>query len=163
MIGKILECPQSFRTARALAEEMGVPCSRIIERAEPKYNWLFRYGGTSHLDYYPSVIINKKWAIQSVSNKFECRLALLESGVPVPRMYHENDIKNNSDVKSIFPLIARPKNHYKGRHFYIVEDERSALRYLNRGYYLQEIIDKDKEYRIFIFRYVNLETLQATC
>jgi len=152
MIGKILECPQSFRTARALARELDVPCSRIIERTEPKYNWLFRYGGTSHLDYYPNVIINKKWAIQGVSNKFECRQALWENDVPVPTMYYENDVKNNGDVESIFPLIARPKNHFKGRHFYIVEDERSALRYLNRGYYLQRIIDKDVEYRIFVLR-----------
>jgi len=150
MKGKILESPQSRFTARALAKELNVPCGRRVERFEDTYFWVFRYGNISHLETVPPIIINKKYAISKASNKFRCRVEMRDNGIPTPRLFYRKHIEEVEDIP--YPLIARPRNHFKGRHFYLAKNKSQARNYLLKGYYLQEIIDKDEEYRIFIFR-----------
>lgn len=95
-------------------------------------------------------MINKKYSIGRASHKFQCKRDMLEHDIPTPLIFLRNDIERDSKIP--YPLIARPTNHFKGRHFYMVANQADARYYLRRGYYLQQVIDNDKEYRVFIFR-----------
>jgi glutathione synthase/RimK-type ligase-like ATP-grasp enzyme len=51
------------------------------------------------------------------------------------------------------PCLVRPQYHYGAHHFYVCRNHRQLMRAINRcgeGWYASEIVDKAKEYRIFV-------------
>lgn len=150
MKGKILESPQARFTARALAKELNVPCGRRIERFEDSYDWIFRYGNIAYINRTPPIILNKRYNITRASHKFQCKREMIKHDIPTPRIFLKERIEEDDNIP--YPLIARPTNHFKGIHFYMVKNQDEARHYLRRGYYIQEVIDNDTEYRVFIFR-----------
>jgi len=149
MSGVILESPQAFRTSRALAKELGVESVKRLRLSSDNIKWVFRYGNISYLYHYPPLIINRKDSILSASDKYRAKELFMDCGIPIPRLYTIHDLETE---EINFPIIARPRNHYKGRHFYIVEDIKTATNYFMRGFYLQDIVDNKDEYRVFIWR-----------
>lgn len=117
---------------------------------------------TKFMDYNPSEPVNIiRWGVTKThrnfneffqpregiilaADKLECRKTLLKENIPCPKII---DINNPT-----FPLIARKKKHRMGRQFYFVENASQLTRAIRRkADYLQEFIDKDKEYRVHVF------------
>ena len=85
-------------------------------------------------------------------NKAETRKRLIMNNVSCPKIYTSETMD-----EAKFPLIARPVFHMRGRDFNIVNDIDTAMQFLRNGYYIQEIIETEKEYRIFMFNQKILE------
>ena len=150
MNGIILASREGIITGRALAEELEIPCVKQIDYSSNRYQFCFRYGNTTHIpDEKVGCIINKAWGIRNASNKYETKRVMIDREIPTPQLFTYENIISDS-IK--YPIIARPKHHFKGREFYVVESVKDAIACLTRGRYLQEIIDKKDEYRIFIFK-----------
>jgi len=153
MSGKVLGIKQAGITGRALATELGIPYGQEFYWNE-RFNYVFRYGNTS---YIPSgqvqVIYNPANSIRLASDKYRARQRLKDSGIPVPQVFHRDNLHD-----AHYPIIARPYHHYRGKHFYLIADQFHAIKYLERGYFLQEIIDNETEYRIFVWNDELFET-----
>lgn len=154
MRGKVLGTRKSQRTGRLLARKLAVPYGDYINHSEGEFDFVFRYGNTEQFDNPVKIIFNKGHNIILVSNKLRMRRKLIENSIPVPKVYDLSDINDNKykiDNKEL-PLIARPVNHWKGRDFNLVYSYDEAITYLKKGYYLQEVINKETEYRIFVWQ-----------
>lgn len=154
MIGKVLGIRKSKPTARLLARKLCVPYGENINRSEGKFDFIFRYGNTEQFDNPVKMIFNKGHDIILVSNKLKMRRKLIESNIPVPKLYNLDAIEESRyeiDSKEL-PLIARPVNHWKGKDFNLVFSYDEAITYLRKGYYLQGVINKETEYRIFVWQ-----------
>jgi glutathione synthase/RimK-type ligase-like ATP-grasp enzyme len=160
MKGKVLGVRQAKFTGQAIAESLGAFYGTEIHYNEPQYDYIFRYGNATGVRITPHVMINNAIAITKASDKVATRLLLHRAMIPVPRLYDEEDVVDNREQinEGNLTLIARPYKHYKGRNFNLVYDLDSAMQYLDKGYYLQQVIDKDTEYRIFIWRDEIFET-----
>ncbi len=158
MRGKVLGTKKSRYTARLLAERLDCNFGYYTDPSEGRYEYVFRYGNTLNLKLLPPVIFNRAFAINHVSNKLKMRHDLLSNGIPAPPVYGYKDFQYYGKKLLEKPLIARTNHHMKGRNFNIVEDSETAKRFLNKGYYLQKIIEKDTEYRIFIWKGEIFET-----
>ena len=154
MKGKVLGTRKSQRTARLLARKLAVPYGEGINHSEDTFDFVFRYGNTEQFDNPVKIIFNKAHDIILVSNKLKMRHKLIENSISVPKVYDTTAIEENKykiDSKEL-PLIARPVNHWKGENFNLVYSYDEAIAYLRKGYYLQEVINKETEYRIFIWQ-----------
>lgn len=154
MKGKVLGTRKSQRTGRLLAKKLEVPYGEYINHSEGNFDFIFRYGNTEQFDNPVKMIFNKAYNIGLVSNKLKMRHKLIENEIPVPKVYNINEIEENKyelENKEL-PLIARPVNHWKGKDFNLIDSYDEAVAYLKKGYYLQEIINKETEYRIFVWQ-----------
>ena len=70
---------------------------------------------------------------------------MLSHGVSCPKLYYENTLED-----AMFPVIARPFHHFKGKGFYICNDIEEARKFATSGHYIQEYITNQDEYRIYI-------------
>ena len=94
------------------------------------------------------LVINMSRTIQLAQNKLAARRVLLEAQVPVPPTYDAFTYKEI--VK--FPVIARPFQHWQGRNFNIVNSAKELEPFVDGHHYFSEVINKDEEYRVFVFR-----------
>lgn len=154
MKGKVLGTRKSQRTGRILAKKLGVPYGDCVTRTEGAFDFIFRYGNTEQFDNPVKMIFNKGHDIILVSNKLKMRHRLIENYIPVPKVYDRESVEKNKEKinERELPLIARPVNHWKGRDFNLIHDYDEAMAYLRRGYYLQGLINKETEYRIFVWQ-----------
>ena len=152
--GIVLGTKQSGITGKALAIALGAEYTTTPIDYWSSLDYVFRYGNgmVRTDDFGPTgcVMINTLSAVNLAANKIECRQALLNNNVPAPRLFLYEDFTDHNDTIP-YPLIARPPQHFQGRNFNVVKDFREAEPFLMKGYYLQEIIDKDVEYRAFMW------------
>ena len=126
------------KTARQLAKALDAEYTSESVYSNKIYDLVIRYGN-SYAGLPPRRIhvMNYALNIMLASNKPRMRHLLLLEGIPAPTLYDLLHLQN----KAPFPLIARPSNHHRGKHFHIVHNMEEATPYLLRGYYFQEIVD----------------------
>ena len=134
------------KTGRLLAKELGADYASQSVWTEEQYDLIIRYGNSfAGLPPKRKHVMNEARHIMVTANKPSMRFKLLGHGVSAPALYDENTID-----KAEYPIIARPANHWKGKHFNLVYNRADAQVFINKGYYLQEVINKDTEFRLFI-------------
>lgn len=145
--GIVLGIKKAKPTGKAIAKILKCKFTTGTIDINHKYDFVFRYGNTTAwLETSPRIVINSMRSILLASNKPQFRFKLIMSGVPAPKLYSSESIDS-----AVFPVIARPVHHYRGKNFNIVETKDNAIQFLRSGHYIQEMIDKDKEYRFFVF------------
>lgn len=99
--------------------------------------------------------------ISNCANKRVMRQLFKEHGVPMPRLYSEQEVRdrvNGYTVDSTYMYIGRPDCHTKGRGFWKIRsrfDLDKALRGTCRkkaATHFMEFIDFDREYRVHVFK-----------
>jgi glutathione synthase/RimK-type ligase-like ATP-grasp enzyme len=138
---EIIGCRKARPTGRALAAELG--CRYSEDGVRDASGLVIRYGNTRVPD--TEHILNKREAIVTSSNKPRCKSLLMERGIPTPKRLTWHD-----DLQ--FPLLARPHHHQQGRGFHIVNNRQELARYDQNTHYLQEIVQKINEYRLFVLQ-----------
>lgn len=139
------------RIAKAMRLEHGlrVPYS-AWDRPRKRVKQLIRYGSEKD---FRSVgrELNTFPAIDMASDKYRAREAIDNEGVRVPSYSHDpNDLQ--------FPIIGRPKRHYKCLNFHYYENREALERdyslpqKIREGFYFQERIPQKKEYRVHMFQ-----------
>ncbi len=139
---EILGCRKSRITGRAIANKLHA--AYIEER--PRDSVILRYGNSYSPDG-PGLTLNKQEAVCLTANKPLCKQKLLESGIRTPKYYSFREALSGN-VR--FPVIVRKNNHSQGRWFYVVDSIRKLRRYDPSRYYIQEVVQKIDEYRLFI-------------
>jgi glutathione synthase/RimK-type ligase-like ATP-grasp enzyme len=109
---------------------------------------IIRYGNSSVPDPEDGQILNKLDAVQKSSNKPRCKKLLMDAGIPTPRLFTLEEVMTGHIQ---FPVIVRPAIHFKGRGFNICNSIQEVRRFPT-NYYIQEIVDKIDEYRLFILK-----------
>ena len=147
--GKTISSVRKIAIALRFEHGIKVPYS-AWDRPQKRVRNLIRYG--SEKDFRSiGRELNTFHAIDMASDKFRAREAIDNQGIRVPHYSHDpNDLQ--------FPIIGRPKRHYKCLNFHYYEN-REALerdydldRKIRDGFYFQERIPQKKEYRIHMFQ-----------
>lgn len=149
----ILYTKVSSKSAKLLAEELG--CEAIKDLAENEdsnaeslrdSDYIIRWGASYLLRYLPhGKVLNKASAIKNAVNKFESNKIFEANGIPTPKITF--DVTEAEGFG--FPLIARKMHHHGGKGFIIVDDK-ETLTMMNYNVYFAEMINKAKEYRIWV-------------
>jgi len=142
---EILGCRKCRPTGRILADRLHA--NYIEER--PRDSIVLRYGNSYTRDPVDGIIINKQEAVKLSSNKPLCKRTLIEHGIPTPRYYTFEEVQSG---QVSFPLIVRRNGHSQGRWFYIVNNTRDLRKYDPSRHYIQEIVNKIDEYRLFVMK-----------
>lgn len=141
----ILGCRKCRPTGRRLAEALD---ARYVEEGRITSNELvIRYGNGYSADS-PNMI-NKQDSVALSSNKPRCKEFLLSQNIRTPKYYSWQDAQSG---RIQFPIIARRNNHSQGRWFYLINSARDLRRYNPENHYLQELVDKKDEYRLFLMK-----------
>jgi glutathione synthase/RimK-type ligase-like ATP-grasp enzyme len=142
---EILGCRKCRPTGRILAERLQ---ARYIEE-HPRDPIVIRYGNSYSSDPVEGLIINKQEAVRLSSNKPLCKRTLIEHNIPTPRYYTFEEVRSGHIP---FPVIVRRNGHSQGRWFYIVNNVKDINRYDPSRHYIQEMVDKIDEYRLFVMK-----------
>lgn len=116
------------------------------------YDYILRWGNSMDIGSAPKVI-NRKQAIALCSHKGNMLRAFQSNGVSMPALYQFSTTRGFTDIPdSALPVIVRYKQHTQGSHFHYCET-RSSLRnpQFNSDYHALKYINKDKEYRVFVW------------
>lgn len=108
---------------------------------------IIRWGTQEVLDTKNAIVYNKASVLSLVSNKFESRKVMAKSGVNVP--LNVTNATNKRDI--VYPVIARPFHHSKGKNFIILKNYEDFIRHYNvnhRNWYYSNFVDKVKEFRV---------------
>lgn len=143
---QILGCKKIRPTGRNLARALS---ARYIENNIDHSDMTIRYGNSYVEDPTNGTIINKKESVQLSSNKPRCKQTLMEAGIPTPRKYSFQEV---FDGRATFPVIVRRNGHFQGRYFYMVNNVRELSRYDPSTHYIQEVVNKINEYRLFVMK-----------
>lgn len=157
-------------TARLLAKELEADYAEVfIETDCPKHHLLVRYGNSTTMAR-GNILINSQESVKSAADKPTCRARLLRNHVPCPAVWASswNRTTGRPEIIPEFPAtfghgeayIARPRYHSRGQDFNIVRSEAEAKAFILRGYYLQEIVKKATEFRLFMFNSKIMEASQ---
>lgn len=125
------------------ASREGIQVYRNDARNIPVGNIVFRWGCTSNID--GQVTVNRAEAIHNVSNKARFRQALDEKELCPKTWFRIDDVQ--------YPAVVRPQFHAQGRRLFVVrnaEELRRAAQACGEGWYASELINKVKEYRVFV-------------
>ena len=144
---EILGCRPSRITGKALANRLQ---ARYIEE-RPQSELVIRYGNGYSRDPSSGTIINKQEAVALSSNKPLCKQRLLENDIRTPRYYSFEDAQQYL-ATSGRKLVVRRNGHSQGRWFYVVESPRQLSRYDASRHYVQELVNKIDEYRLFVMK-----------
>jgi len=118
---------------------------------KPSFNkgdTILKWGNSIPVNTGDCIYYNNGLAVNNASNKLEARFLMEEAGIDVP--YTCGLIEH---VKA-YPVIVRPIKHRAGKYFYIAQGEGELRHFvkhrpsLKNGYYMQEIFDKDREFRL---------------
>lgn len=143
---QILGCRKIRPTGRNLARALS---AQYKENDINQNDVTLRYGNSSIDDPINGVIINKKEAVQLSSNKPRCKQTLMNAGIPTPKRYSFQEALSG---RMQFPVIVRRNGHFQGRYFYIINSINELRRYDPSTYYIQEVVQKLNEYRLFIMK-----------
>lgn len=116
---------------------------------DTEYEAIIRWGCTANFGHVP-ICINTPEMIHIVNDKPGCRQQLIEANVRCPNTWF-----NKTDVKEAITLgtnnvIGRPSRHAQGRNIIISHTIEEIERDTTSTYW-SEIIEKDREYRIYTF------------
>ena len=114
------------------------------------YKGILRWGYTGNIGFPDNKTINTAQMIHNVNDKIECRKKLIESEISVPRTYFSKEEIMQAVVFNVSPLIGRPSHHAQGRHIKIINNTTDLINDTTSQYW-SEIINKDKEYRVYTF------------
>lgn len=107
---------------------------RLKDIDGPDINWGYPRGGA----------INSDQAIRLASNKRQALQAMIEAGVPTPRLF------TNAIVLDT-PVIGRPDSHKAGSGFYFCRTEAGVRRAIRKGAtHFLEFIPKAREFRVHV-------------
>lgn len=124
--------------------------ARLIEREgmnKSKADILFRFGGVR--THRSSFEINTPTMIRTMNNKPLTRRLLQEGHVRIPLTYFSKaEVERSRHAR--FPLIGRGQYHLQGKGVVICNNLRDVNRDMKSRYW-SEIIDKDREYRVYVF------------
>lgn len=110
---------------------------------------IIRYGNSYIEDPEDMNILNTKASVQNVSNKKKAKEILTINSIPTPKLItFENALSGNA----AFPLVVRKNTHFKGKYFYIVNNINDLRQYDQEHYYIQQLVDKIDEFRLFILK-----------
>lgn len=101
------------------------------------------------------IVINPAEKIHLVNDKAKCRRLLQDKFLSVPKSHFRNgdviDTLGTNNIRELhYPLIGRKQFHHQGRQLKIINNERELMAD-NQSAYWSEFIDKQKEYRVFVF------------
>lgn len=108
-------------------------------------NIIIRWG--SKVEFSSDFEINTPQMIHSMNHKTKSRLRLFDSGIPVPKTYY---IKSEALKCTNFPLIGRKTYHSQGKGI-VISNNTQELEKDELSEYWSEFINKDKEFRIYVF------------
>lgn len=134
----------------AVGALLGIPC-KTSDTAGPD-DLVFRWGCTS-LNLGQTKIVNKSTAIQEVSDKKSFRGKLAKAGL-APKFWSDLDeyILDGS-YKTTESILIRPAHHQRSQSLYACTDLSEAvkaIREINGSYYISELIQKTREFRVFV-------------
>ena len=116
---------------------------------DTEYEAVLRWGCTSDFRHAP-ICINTPEMIHAVNDKPECRKKLIEADIRCPRTFFSKREILEAVVFNVAPLIGRQTHHAQGKNMQIINDT-TDLNYDTISTYWSEIIEKDREYRIYTF------------
>lgn len=119
----------------------------------PQTDLLIRWGCTADFPGNPRTTLNTSRSIHEVNDKRGFRMKLMrECPEIVPRSW--DNLQDYLPERDQYPtVIVRPQRHAQGRRLHLCNDRHEVARWCNRyngGYYIQELINKVAEYRVFI-------------
>lgn len=141
----ILGSRKSRPTAKLLSEALS---ANYTENRIPDSEDMFtiRYGNSYTADP-EGRILNKQNAVKTAKNKPTAKSLLQEKNIPTPKLISfEDAIAGNVE----FPVIVRRNNHFKGKFFNVCNNPRDIRRFSTSNHYIQEMVTKKDEYRLFI-------------
>lgn len=132
------------RKSRTTAKAIAVALNASYRESGPVNEFTIRYGNSYTRDPEEGNILNKQHAVITSSNKPVCKKLLMDNNIPTPRLlsYDDNNIR--------FPVIVRKNNHFKGKYFHVCNNNMEILRYGLSNHYIQEMVTKIDEFRLFI-------------
>jgi glutathione synthase/RimK-type ligase-like ATP-grasp enzyme len=94
--------------------------------------------------------------IHTVNDKPGCRKALIDAGIKAPFTFYTKEYIAQAlndgiwNEEQMFPLIGRPSHHAQGRKMVVSRNFEELERDATSDYW-SEIIEKDREYRVYTF------------
>lgn len=118
---------------------------RKVKIADYRFgNILIRWGNRMELDTDGKIVYNSCKAQERATDKKKSRQIFMEKGVLCPRLVGRDN--------AVFPVIARPSRHAKGKNFVVLRNRDEFVRHYDanerNGWYYSEFIDKTHEYRV---------------
>ena len=144
-------------TGRILACKLNADHSTTYP-SHRSYDVMVRWGSSIDVATPPSIVINRKKAISNSSNKATMMELFKGAGIATPKYYSYSEFASIT----VFPVVVRFKSHTQGNNFYICNSQSDVMRYAKPGYYALAIVDKSKEYRVFVWRNEVLEVNRKT-
>lgn len=133
-------------SANRLARCLHCEVSSSVMDISRKVEYLVRYGLTTPLGLSREPCeINSKYAISNASNKYRALQQLSNHGIRVPQFTKREFPSHWVGL----PYMARTYYHSQGRGLRMVNSSSTPL---NNDEYAIEIIDIDKEYRVFVYK-----------
>lgn len=93
--------------------------------------------------------INTPQLIKTVDNKPLTRRILYDNHIAIPKTYF-NKVEIHRNNRIHYPLIGRPQYHNGGKKI-IISNNMRDINADRQSAYWSEIIDKDKEFRVYVF------------
>ena len=145
----ILGSRKSRPTAKLLADALSN--SFVVNYTENRIpnnrdSFTIRYGN-SYVADPEGRILNKQSAVKTSANKPATKTLLQEKNIPTPELISFEDVIAGN-VK--FPVIVRRNNHFKGKFFNVCNSPQSVRRFNSSNHYIQEMVTKKDEYRLFV-------------
>ena len=109
---------------------------------------LVRWGCTSPINFIPQIELNNANSIRSTSDKTNFRRILNEHDLCPETWFSPEEVPNE---KLLDGVILRSKRHFKAQNFEFVHERNDLNRLFFRGGYASEYIEKESEFRVFIF------------
>lgn len=142
------------------AETVGPVCQRVaksapqgaikvVKEGDPLPNntkLLVRWGSASHI-HGDGVIINSSDAVLQARDKRHSRELL---GDLAPKTWFEK-----AQIPLGASVVIRPRQHHAGNKFFVCrgsEQVRQAILKCRRGWYASELVDKAREFRVFVLQ-----------
>lgn len=141
----IIGSRKSRPTAKLLAKALSANYTetRVPDNVD---SFTIRYGN-SYVEDPDGRILNKQKAVKTSANKPATKSLLQEKNIPTPKLISfEDAIAGNVE----FPVIVRRNNHFKGKFFNVCHNPRDIRRFSPSNHYIQEMVNKKDEYRLFI-------------
>ena len=134
--GKRTKSGRPFYSLMEMSAASGLPIYNGEEEADVIFNW----GGGGYSPPRKAKVLN----YNPIFGKFTQARAMLSAGVRTPQAYLQL-----SDVRR-FPVVRKPEESFGGHGISLIE-RRRPLMTDKPGYWYQEFIDKDREFRVYFF------------
>lgn len=111
---------------------------------------LIRWGCISEVNTSGSIVYNKAAGIKLANDKLESRKALAAAGIQIPTTFSFQEVQSKDPSTIKWPLIARPRQHGRGRSFYMCNNMAEVISSRNNKscVYWSEVYPKTREFRV---------------